>query len=40
MAVYTQLSEVEIIKLLENYKLGFLVNFIGIKMVLRIILTI
>ena len=31
MAVYTQLSEVEIIKLLENYKLGFLVNFIGIK---------
>ena len=31
MAVYTQLSEVEINKILDGYNLGSLVNFKGIK---------
>ena len=31
MAVHTHLSEFEIVKILEDYELGALVNFKGIK---------
>ena len=36
MAVHTHLSEFEIVKILEDYELGTLVNFKGIKRVLKI----